>query len=114
MKKENDILKQAALILAKIALIKASRYKYSISAMCKLLEVTRSLVYYNPTPHKIDPNIKTLQIEYARLEAERKKLWSGHKAEREEMVELKMALQNVRLFFAEPREQKIVRANDTR
>ena len=69
---------------------------------------------FTNAPGKKLPTIKTLQTEYATLEAERKKLWSGHKAEREEMVELKMALQNVRLFFAEPYEQKIVRTNGTR
>jgi len=60
------------------------------------------------------PTIKTLQTEYVTLDAERKKLWAGHRAEREEMVELNMALQNVQLFFADPHEQKIVHSNDVR
>ncbi|MFY9612507.1 MAG: IS3 family transposase [Tissierellaceae bacterium] len=45
---ENDILKQAALLLGKkVDLIISNREKYSISAMCKLLKVSRSLVYYH-------------------------------------------------------------------
>ena len=31
--------------------------------MCKLLEVTRSLVYYKPTPHKIDAELENAVIE---------------------------------------------------
>jgi len=32
----------------KITIIKANREKYSISAMCKVLNISRSLVYYKP------------------------------------------------------------------
>jgi len=49
------------------------------------------------------PTIKSLQIEYAGLEAERKKLWSGYKPEREEMIALRMAKQNVDMFFDKQR-----------
>ena len=58
--------------------------------------------YGNTTGKKL-PTIKTLHNEYATLEAERKKLWSGHKSEREEMVALKMAKQNVDTFLSEPK-----------
>jgi hypothetical protein len=44
------------------------------------------------------PTIKFLQTEYAKLNAEKKKLWAGYKAEREEMVTLKMAKQNCDTF----------------
>ena len=50
------------------------------------------------------PTIKILQTEYAKLEAERKKLWAGHKPEREEMIALRMAKQNVDMFLGEPRQ----------
>ncbi|WP_249168796.1 MULTISPECIES: IS3 family transposase [unclassified Fusobacterium] len=50
---ENDILKQAALLLGqKIDLIISNRDKYSISAMSRLLGVTRSLVYYHLNKEK--------------------------------------------------------------
>lgn len=62
--------------------------------------------YGNATGKKL-PTIKTLQTEYATLEAERKKLWSGHKSEREEMVALKMAKQNVDTFLSEPKSPQI-------
>ena len=52
------------------------------------------------------PTIKSLQIEYAKLEAERKKLWTGHKTEREEMIALKMAKQNVDMFLSEPSQRQ--------
>ena len=60
------------------------------------------------------PTIKALQAEYAELETERKKLWSGHKAEREEMISLKMAKQNVDMFIGEPRQPKRTHEHDVR
>ena len=59
--------------------------------------------YGRGTGKKI-PTIKSLQTEYAKLNAEKKKLWSGYKAEREEMVALKLAKQNCDIFLREPRE----------
>jgi len=59
--------------------------------------------YGRGTDKKI-PTIKSLQTEYAKLNAEKQKLWSGYKAEREEMVALKMAKQNCDTFLGEPRE----------
>ena len=47
----------------KIAVIKANADKYSISGMCRLLGVTRSLVYYIPTPHKPDVELENAVIE---------------------------------------------------
>lgn len=49
---ENDILKQAALILGehqketKLAIVNKLRTKYSISAICKVLGINRSIIYY--------------------------------------------------------------------
>jgi hypothetical protein len=51
------------------------------------------------------PTIKSLQAEYAKLEAEKKSLWSGHKAERSEMIALKLAKQNVDMFLGEPKQK---------
>jgi transposase InsO family protein len=43
--------------------IKANKDKYSISAMCRYLGVTRSLVYYKPTPHKPDVELENAVIQ---------------------------------------------------
>ncbi|WP_152023764.1 IS3 family transposase [Vagococcus penaei] len=44
---ENDILKQAALIFGpKRQVIKANKHKYSISAMCRVLKISRQTYYY--------------------------------------------------------------------
>ncbi|WP_432228213.1 IS3 family transposase [Enterococcus faecalis] len=44
---ENDILKQAALIFGpKRQVIDANRHKYSVSAMCKILSISRQTYYY--------------------------------------------------------------------
>lgn len=43
---ENDILKQAALKLGKFKIILANKERYSISTMCKLLGISKSIVYY--------------------------------------------------------------------
>ncbi|WP_236671811.1 IS3 family transposase [Enterococcus sp. BWB1-3] len=46
---ENDILKQAALIFGpKREVITLNKHKYSISAMCKVLEISRQTYYYQP------------------------------------------------------------------
>jgi len=50
------------------------------------------------------PSIQSLKAEYAKLEAQKKKLWSGYRAERDEMIALKMAKQNCDTFFAEPKQ----------
>jgi hypothetical protein len=59
--------------------------------------------YGRGTGKKI-PTIKSLQTEYAKLNAEKKKLWSSYKSEREEMIALKLAKQNCDIFLGEPRE----------
>nr|WP_232025830.1 IS3 family transposase [Kurthia zopfii] len=44
---ENDILKQAALIMGrKLNVIRNNAHKYSVSAMCAVLEIKRSTYYY--------------------------------------------------------------------
>jgi len=54
---------------------------------------------YAPGKKKL-PTITMLKSEYAQLAAEKKKLYSGHKASREEMTTLLMAKQNVdRILF---------------
>ena len=59
----------------KISIIRANKHKYSISSMCKLLNITRSLIYYNgvekcyrlaffhPRPHKINVEIENAIID---------------------------------------------------
>ncbi|MDN6363765.1 MAG: IS3 family transposase [Tetragenococcus koreensis] len=47
LKMENDILKQAALIFGrKLEVIKQNKHKYSISAMCQVLGISRGSYYY--------------------------------------------------------------------
>jgi hypothetical protein len=59
---ENDILKQAALIYGmKIRIIRQNSHKYSISAMCKTLNVPRSTFYYKPSPSKPDTVMPSYQ-----------------------------------------------------
>jgi len=58
------------------------------------------------------PTIKSLQMEYAKLNAEKKKLWAGYRAEREEMVALKMAKQNCDTFLGEPREPQKTKSHE--
>jgi len=43
--------------------IRANIGKYPIAAMCRYLGVTRSLVYYIPTPHKVDVALENAVIE---------------------------------------------------
>ena len=50
------------------------------------------------------PSIKSLQIEYATLDSERKKLWLGYKIQRQEMIDLKLAKQNVDYILGEPKQ----------
>jgi hypothetical protein len=50
------------------------------------------------------PSINSLKEEYAKLDAEKRKLYSGHKTAREDMIALKTAKQNVDMFFGEPRQ----------
>ncbi|RNB93422.1 IS3 family transposase [Brevibacillus parabrevis] len=49
LKMENDILKQAALIMGrKLNVIRNNAHKYSVSAMCNVLQLPRSTYYYKP------------------------------------------------------------------
>ncbi len=50
------------------------------------------------------PTIKMLQTEYATLAADVKKIYAEYKANREEMIALKMAKQNVDMILGEPRQ----------
>jgi len=52
------------------------------------------------------PSINSLKEEYAKLEAEKRKLYSVNKPAREDMIALKTAKQNVDMFFAEPRQPR--------
>jgi hypothetical protein len=58
------------------------------------------------------PTIKMLQTEYAKLESEKRKLYAGYKTARDEVTALKMAKQNVDIFFAEPRQPTIKRTHE--
>jgi len=51
------------------------------------------------------PAMQTLKAEYAKLESEKKKLWSCHRAERDEMIALRTAKMNVDMFLGEPKQQ---------
>ena len=50
------------------------------------------------------PKMSSLKQEYAALDAEKRKLYSTYKADREEMIALKMAKQNVDMILGEPRQ----------
>ena len=50
------------------------------------------------------PTMQELKTEYAKLDAEKRKLYSANKPEREEMIALQTARQNVDMFFAAPRQ----------
>ena len=52
------------------------------------------------------PSINSLKEEYAKLEVEKRKLYSANKPAREDMIALKTAKQNVDMFFAEPRQPR--------
>ena len=60
------------------------------------------------------PTIKSLQIEYNKLEAEKKKLYSGFKVDREEMIALKVAKQNVDMILGESQQSPKSYERDTR
>jgi len=48
---------------SKIDVIKANKGKYGIAAMCRYLGVARSLIYYKPTPRKVDVALENAVIE---------------------------------------------------
>ncbi|MFR9535002.1 MAG: IS3 family transposase [Rikenellaceae bacterium] len=78
---ENDILKQAALIFGrKLIVIKANRHKYSISAMCKCLEISRSTYYYEASSKKDDT---PLEQEIKRIFCESKEIYGSRKIKSE-------------------------------
>lgn len=52
------------------------------------------------------PTMQNLKIEYAKLQAEKKKLYSGYKEQREEVKSLKTARRNVDMFLGEPRQSE--------
>jgi len=56
--------------------------------------------------------MKMLKTEYAKLDAEKRKLYSGHKPAREDMIALKMAKQNIDIFLGEPRQPEQKRQRD--
>ncbi|WP_143151334.1 IS3 family transposase [Tepidibacter formicigenes] len=59
LKMENDIFKASgADNRTKIAIIKANRHKYTISAMCKVLRISRNLVYYIPKEKSFDSKLE--------------------------------------------------------
>ncbi|MBJ0993790.1 IS3 family transposase [Enterococcus faecium] len=65
---ENDILKQAALIFGpKRQVIDANKHKYSISAMCKILNISRQTYYYQAKPVEDESELEELvQEEFIR------------------------------------------------
>ncbi|HDU0640036.1 TPA: IS3 family transposase, partial [Enterococcus faecium] len=65
---ENDILKQAALIFGpKRQVIDANKHKYSISAMCKILNISRQTYYYQAKPIENESDLEEIvQEEFIR------------------------------------------------
>ncbi|HCZ6571353.1 TPA: IS3 family transposase [Staphylococcus aureus] len=58
LKMENDILKQAALIMGrKLEVIQKNAHQYSVSAMCKVLKIPRS-TYYDSIKRRDNKNTK--------------------------------------------------------
>jgi putative transposase len=64
LKMENDILKQAALILAQVIVIRQNAHKYSVSAMCKCLNIARSTYYYEDS---VKPDESDLEEKVAKI-----------------------------------------------
>lgn len=60
------------------------------------------------------PSMQSLKQEYAALDAERRTLSRGYKAEHDEMVALQMAKQNVDRLLGEPRQRSKSHERDTR
>ncbi|MFL2120288.1 IS3 family transposase [Marinilactibacillus psychrotolerans] len=61
---ENDILKQAALIFwRKFEVIKRNKHNYSISAMCRALEISRGSYYYEVIKKESDAKLEQAIIE---------------------------------------------------
>ena len=58
------------------------------------------------------PSINMLKAEYAKLEKEKRQLYCGYKEQRGEMIDLKMAKQNVDIFFGEPRQPALKRSRE--
>ncbi|EGP4965678.1 IS3 family transposase [Enterococcus faecalis] len=65
---ENDILKQAALIFGpKRQVIDANKHKYSISAMCEILNISRQTYYYQARPVRNESELEeVVQEEFIR------------------------------------------------
>ena len=58
------------------------------------------------------PAMQELKTEYAKLNAEKRKLYAAYKPEREELIALQTARQNVDVFLAEPRLPERRRVHD--
>jgi len=43
----------------KIAVIKANRDKYSISAMCRALNISRGMIYYTPKENQVNTDLES-------------------------------------------------------
>ncbi|MDN6345314.1 MAG: IS3 family transposase [Tetragenococcus koreensis] len=64
LKMENDILKQAALIFGrKLEVIKQNKHKYSISAMCQVLGISRGSYYYEVKKKASEADLEQAIIE---------------------------------------------------
>ncbi|NLB22852.1 MAG: IS3 family transposase [Clostridiales bacterium] len=64
LKMENEILKQAALIFGrKLEVIKQNKHKYSISAMCQVLGISRSSYYYEAKKKASEADLEKAVIE---------------------------------------------------
>ena len=78
---------------------------YTNIALCQAAKKYFDENGFNNKTKKL-PTIKTLQTEYATLNAEKKKLYSGYSKMRDEMVELQMMRQNINRFLGEPSQQE--------
>ena len=70
--------------------------------------------HFNALGLKKLPTMDSLKREYARLAAERKKLYGGFKQAREEMISWKMAKQNTDTILNGPRQAQKVHERDGR
>jgi hypothetical protein len=68
--------------------------------------------YFDTLGTKKLPSINMLRTEYAKLDAEKRKLYSDHKPAREDMIALKMAKQNIDIFLGEPRQPEQKRSRE--
>ena len=103
----NRLKKQKPTMLAKLANATSPAEKFYTDNAAAIILCRAAKKHFDSVDLKKLPTMQSLKQEYAALEAERKKLYSGHKAARSEMVDLLMVKQNVdRILFGTPKRVK--------